>query len=213
MSYYYNYYIGYEKDNKIYPIGPYDNNGKIHAALCKSSSFASPLHERFYMLHEKQVSDELRKEFEYEDYQGKKELGLLKVLPLAELLNGDIVLRGYCLVQDIINYLKPDSYDDFCISDLIYNMLTPEQFSFKAKAEMEGRVAKKKSEIEEEDLDNEVENEEDSYSCADYAYFSFIDTCSEEYESYVLRLCFDMFEFSPVFQDKNVKPVVILSEG
>ena len=38
MSYYYNYYIGYKKDNKIYPLGPYDCNGNLKPVISKSSS-------------------------------------------------------------------------------------------------------------------------------------------------------------------------------
>ena len=60
MSYYYNYYIGYQTpDKKIYPIGPFDAKGNIHSALTRSRSFASNLHDEFYYINEKSVTDEL----------------------------------------------------------------------------------------------------------------------------------------------------------
>lgn len=62
MSYYYNYYIGYRTpDGKIYPLGPFDANGVIHPALCRSRSYASALHHDFSCIPEEDVTNELRK--------------------------------------------------------------------------------------------------------------------------------------------------------
>ena len=72
MSYYYNYYVGYKKDGKIYPWGPYNANGKLEPMVSRSRSFASDLHEEFYAVSDKEVSEELRKEFEYEDWNKVK---------------------------------------------------------------------------------------------------------------------------------------------
>ena len=72
MSYYYTYYLGYEREGKIYPLGPYDCFGKLRDVVNRSRSFASDLHERFWPVKEEEISDELRKEFEYTDWEGKK---------------------------------------------------------------------------------------------------------------------------------------------
>lgn len=59
MSYYYNYYLGYKKDGKIYPYAPYDSKGKLACVLSKSKNFASDLHENFRYLKNEEISDEL----------------------------------------------------------------------------------------------------------------------------------------------------------
>ena len=47
MSYYYNYYLGYVKDGRVFSLGPFDYSGKLKALLSRSRSFASDLHDRF----------------------------------------------------------------------------------------------------------------------------------------------------------------------
>ena len=85
MSYYYNYYIGYMSNDKIYPLGPYSATGKLRPAVCKSSSFASDLHDDLYYVQDNMISDELRKELSYKNY------------------NGEIVMDNvrYCMLSDL----------------------------------------------------------------------------------------------------------------
>ena len=66
-----------------------------------------------------------------------------------------------------------------------------------------------------EDLDEETdEYEEDRYHPAeDYAYFSFVDYDSKEYEASRIKDGFSIFEYSAVLNDKGTKPVVILVQG
>lgn len=202
MSYYYNYYLGYEKDGKIYPLGPFDSTGSLFSVLWKSRSFASNLHDEFINLPEEKISDELRKHFEYEDYSGKKFISL-RYLLADDLPEGDGIQRGFCLQSDIENYLGDNC--DFGIEELAYNMLSSEQYALKAKHELSHGVPKPQKDCEGEEFP--------VYSCRDYEYFSFFNPNSEEYEASVIRLAFNMFEFSGIFKDKDVKKVVILNEG
>ena len=49
ISWYYCYTLAIKskKDNKIYPLGPFDNKGEWKYIIERSRSFASDLHERF----------------------------------------------------------------------------------------------------------------------------------------------------------------------
>ena len=89
MSYYYQYYIGYEdvSTGLIYPYGPYNCQGKLKPVVEKSRSFASDLHNEFVPISINHISDELRKEFEYEDWHGNKQINV-KHIPFENLPNG-----------------------------------------------------------------------------------------------------------------------------
>lgn len=221
MSYYYTYYLGYEKDGLLYPLGPYDCNGKLCSVLTRSRSFASDLHNLFDPVRDSIASDEFKKVFEHEDYRGEKGYEGVSYLPAADLPYGDLFMRGYCLVKDILYYLDPVSDGDTNL--LSYHMLTPEQFSFKAKAEMEHGVKPSSESVEREDEDSDEDEDEYGYDekdhpCSDYAYFSFVDNSSRNFEAYMIRSALEMFEYSDVFlgsgyKKTGAKPVVILSEG
>ena len=68
MSYYYSYYIGYrDSSGKIYPYGPYDAFGKLYPVIERSRSYASDLHELFYVIPEDSISNELKNSLGYKD--------------------------------------------------------------------------------------------------------------------------------------------------
>lgn len=215
MSYYYSYYLGYEKDGLLYPLGPYDCEGKLCSVLTRSRSFASNLHELFDPVSSSIASEEFRERFENEDYKGERGYAGVSYLPVDDLPCGDLITRGYCLIRDIQYYLDPEGDGD--LDMLKYHMLTPEQFSFKAKAELEhGVKSPKKHDENDDEYDEEYEGE--SHSCSEYAYFSFVDSSSRNYEAFMIRSALEMFEFSsvflgPGFRETEAKPVVILSEG
>ena len=102
MSYYYNYYIGYQTpDKKIYPIGPFDARGNIHSALTRSRSFASNLHDEFYYINEKSVTDELIDALGYAWEGEEKKFEHGKFLPLNELPNGSFINDGKVSLGDV----------------------------------------------------------------------------------------------------------------
>ena len=148
MSYYYSYYLGYEKDGLLYPLGPYDCEGKLCSVLTRSRSFASNLHELFDPVSSSIASEEFRKRFENEDYKGERGYAGVSYLPVGDLPCGDLITRGYCLIRDIQYYLDPEGDGD--LDMLKYHMLTPEQFSFKASTRFrhDSRQADKPPKIE-----------------------------------------------------------------
>ena len=122
MSYYYTYYIGYRTKGKIYPLGPYDCFGNLRPVLNRSRRFASDLYEDFISVSEAEISEELRKEFESEDWNGKKVVPV-KYLPIKDLPIGDYIKKGYVLISEVIeNEASEDNFDGFStvISPTVY---------------------------------------------------------------------------------------------
>lgn len=208
MSYYYNYYLGVKKDDgKIYPLGPYDRNGKLSAVLWKSRSFASDLHNRFRPIPDECVSDELRKEFSYTDFKDESVFDMT-MCNYDELSQENGIRRGYCLTKDVMEYIRSKEGDEDSVLDvdeLRYEMLSPEEFAVKAKDELEHGVPKPEKDCEGYEIP--------VYSCKDYTYFAFMDIVSEGYESEIIRNACSMFEFSDDVQYKMDKIVILLSEG
>lgn len=167
MSYYYNYYIGYRKDGKFYPWGPYNANGELLPAVWKSRSFASDLHKSFCEITDDEVSDELRKEFEYEDWNGNKKV-VVKYLAVKDLPKGDIINSGYFLIDDVRLYEK--DHDRF---DLFYDKLSPQIYA----AKLENQI---KFGPNQPQKDNE-------HKASDYMFYAFPDYESAEYEAFMLR--------------------------
>ena len=174
MSYYYSYYIGYRHDEKIYPLGPYDAFGKLRAVVCRSRSFASDLHELFYHVKESEISDKLREEFEYTDWDNRKRVDV-KWLPLSKLPSGSSIRKGYFLIEDVKCYEKAGDEGD----DLFYDCLSPTVFAAKLQHEM--AVGKPAPQIDEEGYEIE------SHSASDYMYYAYQNKDCKEYEAEQIR--------------------------
>ena len=196
MSYYYTYYIGTKtEDDKIYPLGPYTAKGKLKPALERSRSFASDLHERFFPVVEEQITEELRKEFEYENWNGERSVDV-KYLPVKNLPGGSFVKSGYFLIEDVEAYQKDD--DTF---DLFYDRMTPEVYAARSANELRFGPPKPKTGCEGEEYTE--------HSCADYMYFAYPDYFCEEYEAHILRAAADSLES---YGDEG-ELVVLLTQG
>ena len=185
MSTYYNYYVGYKHDGKIYPLGPYDCFGKLKCVIWRSGSFASDMHEDFISVSEDMVSDELRKSFEYTDYDGKKAVNL-KYLPLNELPDKSYIKKGYFLIDEVKAYEAGEEYGS---RDLFYDHLDP--ITYAAMAQNECVFGKPKPK---KDIDGE---EYEVHSASDYMFYAYPDYYSKEYEADVIRNCANsLSEFS-----------------
>ena len=100
MSWYYNYYLGYiAPDNKIHPLGVFDDKGEIHSMFWRSRSFASDLWRNFYDLSRdsEMLSDDLKKAFS--DSDGEFYAECMSYLPVDELPKGGFVKSGYFLTE------------------------------------------------------------------------------------------------------------------
>lgn len=175
MSYQYNYTIGImDKNGKIKPYGPYDINGKLKYIIERSRSIASDLYEDFICIQENQITEELRKEFSYTDWNGEEKIEI-KYLPIDKLPKGTYLIKGYFLIEDIQQYEE----DQIDTDDLICNMITPTIYAEKLKKEyMFGR--------------NDPIEDEEGYkytepNASDYMYYVVEDYHSKEYEANVIR--------------------------
>lgn len=198
MSYYYNYYIGYRKDGKFYPWGPYNRFGKIVPALSKSRSFASTLHNYFVPIEDKAVSDELRAQFEYTDWQGKKRVDV-KYLEVDKLPVEDYIKRGYFLIDEVQNYSSDfDWFDEFSAP------LTPEVYA--AKVQHELTFGKNQPRKDEDGFEYTEPN------ASDYMYFAYPDYNSQEYEAaYIHQVASSLWDYN--LESEGAEFVILETEG
>lgn len=198
MSYYYNYYVGYKKDGKIYPLGPYDSMGKLHTALSKSRSFASALYKKFYPIKETEISDELRGRFESKDWNGELKLNAT-YLTEKELneLSSNYIKSGYFLISDVESYVRSgDTWDIF------YDKITPQVYAAKLQHELTFGKNQPQKDVE--------GNEYTEPNASDYMYYAYPDYDCQEYEVSVLK---DMIEILRTYDLEDAEYVIILSEG
>jgi len=203
MSYYYNYYIGYKKDGMIYPLGPYNARGELCEVFSRSRSFASDLHNEFYYVGEEQISDELRKEFTYKDWDDGEGMSRVKYLPVADLPEGNFIKSGYYLIEDVKYYLDKETCSADWAEEMKRNYLPPEVYAAKAKNEMiYGAPAHQY---------DEEGGEFETHSASEYMYFAFPDYWGKEYEIHLLLCAMDMLER---FDDpKGAEYVILETEG
>lgn len=200
MSYYYNYYIGYKRDGKIYPWGPFTGNGELFPALTRSASFASDLHDDFYDVKDEEMTEELKKHFSYEVGEDEIEFERVKYLPVKELPTGSYIRKGYFLIKDVEEYESDDEPGWF---DGFYDNLTPQVYAAKLEKQLKfGPNKPKKNEY------GELYTEHDA---SDYMYYAYPNYESKEYESWLLR------KFADVLHDydlgKDVEYVILETEG
>ena len=196
MSYYYNYSIGYILDGKIYPIGPFNCEGKPRDVLTLSGSIASDLHEDFYIVSDDMISEKFKKAY-CEDTSDGELRYQFKYLPVAELPKESYIRKGYFLIKDV------QLYEESMDSDgLFYEHLTPTAYAAKVKNELIFGAPEKEYDCEGEEIER--------YNAADFMFYAFPDYESREYEAAVLRVAAEVFEFDI---PKGGKLVVVENEG
>ena len=198
MSWYYTYYIGYQtKDGKLYPLGPFDHNGRYYSVLNKSRSFASDLHHEFYPMKKEMLTDELFNALK-SDYDPCDEEEIRNeiinfgggYLPLDELPKEDSVITGYFPIDRIAAYLEdPDP-------DLMYDRMSSEEYALRLSNYMKFQ---------------KEEKDEDEYSITDYALFSYTDYNSIGAEVNILRQAAHIFDYADLPEDSKI--VILLTQG
>lgn len=199
MSYYYNYTIGYEHDGKVYPLGPYDCFGRLRDVVCRSSNYASDLHEWLHRLPDEKVSDELRKQFTYKDWDENERLQDLSYIEVDALPSGTYIKSGYYLIEDVEKYEEEhDAYD------LFYDRLSPVAYAARAHNE---QVFGRPEPIEDEEGEKYY-----PHPVSDYMFYAYPDYSSKEYEADVLRVVAEMLRGYSTLP-KGSKLVVLETEG
>lgn len=197
MATVYCYFIGYIKDDKIYPLGMYNNKGKMVPVIEDSHSFASDLYELFDYVGDNQFSEELEKEFSYSVYGTDSNRERLRYLKVKDLPTESYIKTGYFLISDIERF-ENDTYDD--ISELFYEHLSPVAYHAKFNSELVFGKPEPKVDCEGEEFP--------VYSAGEYAYYAYPDKRSREYDAELLRTVASQFESYKV-EDKGKELVII----
>lgn len=194
MSYYYNYYLGYKKNNKIYPLGPYDFDGNFIPVISKSRTYASDLHQMFDNLFEYEISDELRKEFKYENYE---RITSIKYLNVKDLPTESYITQGYFLIKDVEAYNKNMNFEGF------YDIISPEIYAVKLQHEI---LFGKNQPIKDDEGYEYIEP-----NASDYMYYMYPDYDSKEYESFLLKTYLEPYQ-NYIYNDE-IEYVILETEG
>ena len=198
MSYYYNYTIGYEKDGKIYPLGPYDAHGNLKDVVSRSRSFASDLHFKFYEVPREMISDELRDAFSYHPYgdtDDEMEMSTVKYLPMSALPHDSPIKKGYYLIESV-NVYESTGDTEYLFDDVI----APTIFAAKLQNELVlGKPTPHKDCEGEEFIE---------HSASDYMFYAAINPFCEEYEAEELRREANILD---PFDEYNI--VILETEG
>ena len=196
MSYYYNYSIGIKtKDDKIYPLGPFNADGKVLDVIINSRSYEpEKLHEDFITVSDNQKTPELIKAYPDED---------LLYLPIRELPKGDGLRSGYFLISDVMAY-KADPNN---MENLFYDWMDAE--TYLSRAANEERFGPPLTKKDEEGYDITRK------SCRDYMPFAYIDINSAEYMAEKIRFAASMYNDWDLTNKfgADYTIVVLLTEG
>lgn len=184
MSYYYSYYLGIKKsDGLIYPIGLFDESGKLYPVIERSRRFASDLHNDFCQMSVAMASNKLKEEF-----ASMIADGAVKYLPISSLKSAEFVKTGYFLISDINQYESTHDH-----TRLFEYRLSPTTFAEMLRNNSRYPVDPK-------------------YSAEDFAYYAYCDTNSKEYETFLITSAFCSY-FHKHYKDNYDDYVVIETEG
>ena len=199
MSYYHNYYMCYKENGKIYPYAPFTVEGEFKPILVKSRSFASDLHQSFNIMSEEYISDELRKEFEYKDWDDSKKIQPLKYISIDKIPELNPVKKGYCLIDDIQAWEK-------CGDDSIFDgMINANEYARK----LEHQIMFGKN----EPIKDTEGCEYNEPNASDYTYYADIQYASKEYECWIIHNAVDMLYEYDFFSYTCREVVIVESEG
>ena len=133
------------------------------------------MHESFSRVGEEQISDELRKQFSYTDYDGEDRMETVRYLPAGDLPGGSYIKTGYFLVKEVVAYERDEGWFEGFSS-----ILSPQIYAAKLEKQVKfGPNKPKKDEFGEE------YTEPDS---SDYMFYAYPDYTCREYEAEVLRM-------------------------
>lgn len=191
MSYYYNYYLGEERNGKIYPLGLYKKTGIITPGVSRSRSYASDLHRQFLSVPKNRISDELKRAF-------GTSLEDLQYLPVSDLPQGDGLVRGFFPIKDVMLYER--HHDAYLLRDA--PRISPTVYSAMLQIERSG--------IDKQPDEKDGGWESEPKSAKDYMYYAFLDKQSKEYEA---NLLLEMLEAVWAYSSDDARQVILLLQG
>ena len=205
MSTYYTYYLGYIKDDQIFPLGPFDYAGRIFPAISRSRSFASDLWQEFNIIKDSNIT--LSNEFKTalaRDWDTSTEdafFGDMRYLLTKELPKDcNCIEEGYFLIDDVKEYLTNggDAYD------LFYEKMSPLEYAERSHNEIVFGPPQPEKDCE--------GNEYTVHSCKDFMYFRYENRTGEAFEVKTIKEICDLLT-ETVYDSKDMKYVVVCSIG
>lgn len=182
MSYYYNYFLGKREvaTGLVYPAAPFDDNGKMMCLYSRSRSFASDLWRDMDCLPEERMSEELKAQFRYKDWNDEETIESMRILPLAAMSGKEPFETAYVPVSDVVNKRQyEDDFEEIEFTD----RLSPEQYAAFCLGYATDVSNTRK--VERFDIEtNEFVVVE--LKPTDYMYYRWVDTQTKTYESWMI---------------------------
>ncbi len=191
------YYLGYRKEDKIYPLGPFNEKGKLKPILLRSYDTLHSFDCEKVEVTDSEFSEELYKEFECDgDKRKNKRYHVpLKKIMLKDLPEGSFISRGFFPVNEVNDYEKSDG-----TKRCFYDFKTPSVYAELLKNEIQ--LGKKTHEYDEYEQVN-------YHYATDYMYYAYPDYSSKYYEAFLIKMFADVLRFN---EDILEKDIVILEQ-
>ena len=194
------YYLGYRKDNKIYPLGPFTSDGEYHHVLyrCRESHLLNYFrHVSDAETFDKSFYDKCFVEKGIDiDYNSINSL-CLSIVDYKNLPQKYIYIKqGYYLRDDIKEF--EDTGDAYCLCD---GLTLPEYT--------------RKLEVELKQVNNTIllsPTIDDKYTCADYSYYMYENKDCEEYELAQIHKALNMLGIEDYDLSYNGCDIVVIQE-
>jgi len=196
MGYWHNIYLGYSKDGKVFPLGPYDAKGRIYPIYTYRHIWAGENRLHDQMEHvlptDQEVSDELRNVLAYETYEGKTIYPDMRMIALDNLPALPIMSSGYVPIAQVEGYESFGGDPDF------YPVYTPMIYAEKLRGEMNGIPAQPV----------EGEDEAPRESMRDFMFYQWVDRNTLAYDIHKVREVARVFEDAPILV--GTKGIVVI---
>lgn len=191
------YYLGYRKEDKIYPLGPFNEKGKLKPILLRSYDTLHSFDCEKAEVTDSEFSEELYKEFECDgDKRKNKRYHVpLKKIMLKDLPEGSFISRGFFPVNEVNDYEKSDG-----TKRCFYDLKTPSVYAELLKNEIQ--LGKKTHEYDEYEQVN-------YHYATDYMYYAYPDYSSKYYEAFLIKMFANVLRFN---EDILEKDIVILEQ-
>lgn len=191
-TYQYAYYLGYKKDNQIYPLGPFNEAGKLKPIINRSYDTLHRFDCEIAEVTDSEFSEELYQEFECDgDKRKNKRYHVpLKKIMLKDLPEGNFISRGFFPVNEVNDYEKSDG-----TKHCFYDHKTPSVYAELLKNEIQ--LGKKTREYDEYEQTN-------YHYATDYMFYAYPDYSSKYYESFLIKMFVDVLRFNEEILEKDI---------
>lgn len=197
MSVDYIYFLGVQnkKTNKVRFAGPYNKDGKILSLY--STGSMGKYWEDFALLNEDDMDDEIKKEFETEDFYGNSCVDNVRIHDYKDDVSLPLTSK-YVYADTVLSYRDMDCD----IEELKKTMMTPEEYAIFCSTYLKNPEYRRKIYIG-------FENEEVLTTPKDYIFFQWVEYTSKQWEKYQIQSIVENLELRYKY-DLNEEKLVIL---